>query len=556
MPDFLPPARGERRARLIIDKGAAATQPLVIAHQVGRTYRRGGVAVTALSSATCTVSPGDRVALIGPSGSGKSTLLHLMGGLDTPTSGMLSWPGLGAPGSLRPAKVAFVFQMPSLLAPEGVAQSAVAYQAFLAPFCLWLGVCLLAVRLWQVGLQRGRRALAGALRPIAGGLAGVVAASLGRQRILVTRGIVLVALALSFAAATAVFNTTYQAQARVDAQLTNGADVTVTGSTASPPGSALAELRALPGVVAAQPMQHRFAYVGTDLQDLYGIDPAHIGQATAMSNAYFAGGNAATTLTALAARPDGVLVSAETARDYQLRPGDQLRLRLQSAADHQYHVVPFHFVGIVREFPTAPKDSFLVANAGYVAQQTGTSAAEIVLLRVSGNPTDIARRAQAVVSPLAGIKVTDLTTAQQVVSSNLTAVDLHGLTRLELAFAVLLVAGSTGLVLALGLAERRRTFAILAALGATGRQLGAFLWSEGLLILVGGSALGLLTGFGVAQMLITVLTGVFDPPPEALAVPWRYLVGLAGAALATTVLAVLGAQEASRRPAVDTLREG
>jgi putative ABC transport system permease protein len=38
--------------------------------------------------------------------------------------------------------------------------------------------------------------------------------------------------------------------------------------------------------VAAQRMQHRFAYVGTDLQDLYGIDPAHIGSATRMSDAY------------------------------------------------------------------------------------------------------------------------------------------------------------------------------------------------------------------------------------------------------------------------------
>ena len=65
----------------------------------------------------------------------------------------------------------------------------------------------------------------------------------------------------------------------------------------------------------------------------------------------------------LAATPDGVLVSPETVSDFQLQPGDTIRLRLQSAADQQYHVVPFHYVGIAREFPTAPSDSFLVANA-------------------------------------------------------------------------------------------------------------------------------------------------------------------------------------------------
>ena len=42
------------------------------------------------------------------------------------------------------------------------------------------------------------------------------------------------ALAFAFAASTAIFNATYEAQARVDAELTNGADVTVIGTTAAP----------------------------------------------------------------------------------------------------------------------------------------------------------------------------------------------------------------------------------------------------------------------------------------------------------------------------------
>jgi putative ABC transport system ATP-binding protein/lipoprotein-releasing system ATP-binding protein len=96
---------------------------LVEAHNVGRTYGHGPATVVALAAATCQVAPGNRIALVGPSGSGKSTLLHLLGGLDTPTTGALTWPALGPRETLRPAKVGFVFQMPSLLAPHTVVEN-------------------------------------------------------------------------------------------------------------------------------------------------------------------------------------------------------------------------------------------------------------------------------------------------------------------------------------------------------------------------------------------------------------------------------------------------
>jgi putative ABC transport system permease protein len=124
-----------------------------------------------------------------------------------------------------------------------------------------------------------------------------------------------------------------------------------------------------------------------------------------------------------------------------------------------------------------------------------------------------------VVASLPGPKVTDIGSTARIISSSLTAVDLHGLTRLELGFAVLMVAGAAGLILGLGLAERRRTFAILSALGAKNHPLAAFLWSEGVLALVSGPLVGLVTGFGLAEMLVKVLTGVFDPPPEFLSMP-------------------------------------
>jgi putative ABC transport system permease protein len=382
----------------------------------------------------------------------------------------------------------------------------------------------------------------------------VVAATFGRQGPRLTAGIGLAALAFAFAASTAIFNATYEAQARVDAELTNGADVTVTGTSTAPASRAFDRLSRLPGVAAAQPMQHRYAYVGTDLQDLYGIDPARIGSVTAMSDAYFANGDARAMLADLAQTPDGVLVSQETVNDYQLSRGDSVNLRLQNAADHQYHVVPFHIVGVVREFPTAPKDSFLVANAAYIAQQSGSAESEIVLLRSSGDPARIALAARNATASLPGLKVNQIGDAVALIGSSLTAVDLAGLTRLELIFALVMLAASGGLVLGLGFADRERSFAVLVALGARPRQLGAFVWSEAALVIGSGMVLGLLAGALIAYVLVKLLTGVFDPPPEVLSVPWSYLVALIVTSGGAALLAATGETMRSRTHVTEKLR--
>ena len=90
---------------------------LVSCQSACRTYGSGPGAVVAVHDADCTVAAGDRVAVMGPSGSGKSTLLHLMAGLDAPSRGRVTWPGLGPREALRPGRVGMVFQGPSLLPP-------------------------------------------------------------------------------------------------------------------------------------------------------------------------------------------------------------------------------------------------------------------------------------------------------------------------------------------------------------------------------------------------------------------------------------------------------
>jgi putative ABC transport system permease protein len=442
-----------------------------------------------------------------------------------------------------------------VLAPEGLPQVSVNWYALLAPLLGWIGGGLLAYRLADLVLIRGQTPLGRLLRPLAGELSPTVAATMSRQRPLLARAVTLVALTVAFAGSTAVFNSTYQQQAEADARLSNGADVTVNespGVRVGPDGAGA--LAKVPGVSSVEPLQHRFAYIGADLQDLYGVRTSTIGAAGKLQNGWFQGGTAKGLLGTLANRPDSVLVSAETVKDFQLRPGDLIRLRLQDGATKQFKTVPFHYAGVGKEFPTAPKDSFFVANADYVAKATGSNAVGSFLLQTDGtNPATVAQRVRAQVGTSA--QVNDITTQRAVIGSNLTAVELSGLTRVELGFALVLAAAASGLTLGLGFQERRRTFAIASALGAKSRQLGGFVWSESVFVTGGGLLLGAGIATGLTVVLVKVLSGVFDPPPDSLSVPWSYLGGVLILTCGTVVAAGAITLRALRRPAIDELRD-
>ena len=441
-----------------------------------------------------------------------------------------------------------------VLAPEGVPSIQINYWAFFGPGLLWLGVGLLIWRLSHLMLTRGRRALSAVARPVAGNLASTATATMMRQRSLFATSILMLALAFAFAGSTAVFNATYQQQAEVDARLTNGADVAVT----YPPGAAtdsraLDRLRAVPGVASAEPLQHRFAYVGNDLQDLFGVRAATFGATASLQNAYFQGGAASALLHTLATTPNAILVSAETVKDYQLNRGDIINLRLQNPRTAVLVTVPFRYVGVAKEFPTAPKDSFFVANASYVAQQTGDSSISAALINTGGaKPADVAHSLQQVVGTSAS--VVPIGAARSAVGSSLTSVDLSGLTRIELIFAVVLAAASGGVVFALGLAERKRSFAIASVLGASGRQLRGLALVEAITVTVGGLGAGAILGWALSAALVAVLTGVFDPPPDALSVPWWSLVGITVVATAAIVASALIAAHRSSEPPIESLR--
>ena len=424
---------------------------------------------------------------------------------------------------------------------------------FFAPALLWLGATLLLVRLrgravsWLAGRGAGRRPASPR---------GFLLASASRRGAAINRGLVLVGLLLAFGVNLGLFTATYDQQARVDAQLTLGADVVAT----APPGVVAnkrlaAKIAAVPGVTAVTAVDHSYAYVGPDLQDTYGIDPATFGRATKLRDSYFLGGTAAQMLARLRSTPDGILVSKETITDYSLRAGDLLKLRVLDRSGGRFRVVPFHVLGTVQEFPSAPKDSFMVANLRYLETATHDAGPNVVFARTSGDPVAVAARVAAA-TEADGTAVRNIRQQTQQTVSSITTVDLTGIAKIETVFAVLLAAAAMGLFVALGLAERRQEFATMAALGASLRQISAFLWSETVLVLGAGLLLAAGLGWLLAQMLVAMLQHVFDPPPDALAVPWTFLSLLAAAAIGAAVVGSgLAVRRIRRLPLGEILRE-
>ena len=99
-----------------------AAPPIILARDLGKTYRSGKLEVPALRKVNFAITPGEFVAIVGPSGSGKSTLFYILGGLTNATTGSVLIDGTdfakltdAERTKMRRAKIGFIFQRFNLL---------------------------------------------------------------------------------------------------------------------------------------------------------------------------------------------------------------------------------------------------------------------------------------------------------------------------------------------------------------------------------------------------------------------------------------------------------
>ena len=104
--------------------------PLLELRGIHKTYHLGGETIRALDGVSLDIDSGEFISIIGPSGSGKSTLMHILGCLDSPTSGTINLDGMmihdASPrqlAAIRNKKIGFVFQFFNLLPKLTVRQN-------------------------------------------------------------------------------------------------------------------------------------------------------------------------------------------------------------------------------------------------------------------------------------------------------------------------------------------------------------------------------------------------------------------------------------------------
>ncbi len=131
---------------------------VIRAEALAKTYAEGKMRTPVFDGLDLAVQAGETVAIVGASGAGKSTLLHLLGGLDTPTSGEVYVAGQqmsrlsnAARGQLRNRALGFVYQFHHLL-PEFTALENVMMPVALAGQDMAVARQRASVLLEQVGL--------------------------------------------------------------------------------------------------------------------------------------------------------------------------------------------------------------------------------------------------------------------------------------------------------------------------------------------------------------------------------------------------------------------
>lgn len=428
----------------------------------------------------------------------------------------------------------------------------------LAPLVAWFGGTLVAVRVFEAMLARLPVPAAPTFGPLVGG---TLRRSVRRRPWALASGIVGIGLVTAFGVNLAMFAGTYDAAKAADARFVVGSDLRVTPSVLSdrPHAPSFAATLMVPGVTDVAPVVANLenaVLIGPydqDRADLAAIDPASFGRAAALGDSGFSGSSAfsggSAAMAALAADPEGVLVSARAADALSIETGDEVRVLLARGTEQQT-LVPFTVLGTFEHFPGFPRGLDVVANLSTYTDATGLDQVDFFLARTEHRgPVDLARAASAIraaVGEQDPVNVDTTATALNKDQSSLTALDIQGLVTLDSIFTMLMSAACVAIFVFGLMLQRRREYVMLRALGMPARDVRGLVLGEAGLVSVCGVIAGVVVAAGMIHLFVHILRPLFvlDPGVVLWSSRGLFLVALP---LVAAALSALGATALLRR---------
>jgi len=404
------------------------------------------------------------------------------------------------------------------------------FYVFLGPFFLWVGLTLLMNRLLAGGISRGAGVIQKILRRVFGDLGYMAGRSIARRAQKIASAVIIVSLALSFGISLSIFINTYQVQKAVDARYKLGSDIKLTTASGplQPTTAFTKDIGAVPGVASVSPVVSAQAYVGSNLQTVFGIDTQSYLLATGSADSFFASGSAAQAMQDLANVPNGVLVSQQIADAYSIAVGDTVIIRLPRTANAGGPTIETRLqtVGIIRFFPTAGNDSFLVMNLPFMQSVTRNDKISYFLIRTSSPPHDIALRIQSTLGAQVPMTMENIDTAILALGNSMTSVNLQGLGSIEQGYSIIIISLGLAIFLLSMIYERAKEFGAMRAVGGSITQVGRVLWSESLIVGMLSVLIGSVIGLILGSVFISLLIVLFTIPPAGMSIPWGTLLVL------------------------------
>lgn len=433
------------------------------------------------------------------------------------------------------------------------------FYVFLGPLFLWIGLTLFSLRyLGRVMPWAIRQA--GRVFPL-DGFGGIAAKDLARRPQLGSLITAVVALTLAFGVSLLAFTNTYAQERIRDSRFVVGSDIRVTVSNAGTSGPSAIEPAMNQGSVTGYSgfMRDTKALIGSKRQTMYGIDVRSFRNAAYLPDSFFANGSAARTLEALAATPNGVLVSKEEAIGFNIVVGDSLFVRLSSTDASGYRDVELKVVGITNYFPTSSQDSDFIMNRAAMAEAAGRSDGrnDVYLVKVAGHQSSSVSKAIQQAMPTGTMaKFEDLQTAARVDESSLTNLNVTGLGGIQQTFGYALVAGAMFAFVATLISTRKKDLSTMRALGASLGQVRRFVAAQAAAVAATSLAVGMPVGMALGWVLVRLLAIIFPIPVDHTVLVSSGTLLFIGGSLAAVVVALLVASAALARTVVGTtLRE-